>query len=291
MKKQTIRLTENELHDIIKETIQTIVQDSNSNHIVDVNSIDISKIDIEILKKAYVDFRLMPKRISHDNVLSNIPQLNEAEGDEMPADNIVIEIRKKYHLDEYLAFKLEANNNIYIYIITACIGENDKLIEDDMRKMGYFLGCKGEIQIIYGMAFQTLQFEPYSQMQNDETKNIKNVFNFLYHWTPEYCIDNILKNGLIPNHQNKFFNYPNRIYLMKGDSSFSEIEKLGRNLCKVNTNEQNNGTYFLLKVDINNLSDDIHFYYDSNSSIGIYTEQQIPPCNIQVINKINFNES
>lgn len=74
-----IRLTEDELHDIIKETNQTIVQDSNSNHIVDVNSIDISKIDIEILKKAYVDFRLIPKRISHDNVLSNIPQLNELE--------------------------------------------------------------------------------------------------------------------------------------------------------------------------------------------------------------------
>ena len=30
----------------------------------------------------------------------------------------------------------------------ACIGNNDKLIEDDMNKMGYFLGVRGDIQNI-----------------------------------------------------------------------------------------------------------------------------------------------
>lgn len=288
MKKQIIRLTESDLYRMIKESVQTILRNNDSEEEFDINSIDISDIDIEILKQSYIDLRLVPTRISYDDPLSNFNNINESEGDIMPPDNVVKTIIQKYHLNSQLVVKVEASNKIYIYIINACIGHNEKLIEDDMKKMGYFLGIRGRVQNIQGMLFQTLQFEPYSQMQNDETTNIKQAYDHLYHWTPKYNVNNILQNGLIPSHKNKMFNYPQRIYLMKGNCDLFQMEDLGQRLCSVNTDKRNNGKYVLLKIDLTNIGDDIHFYYDSNASIGIYTEQAIPPTSIKVVNEFTF---
>lgn len=288
MKKKKVKLTEQDLHNIIKETVQAILKDKKNETDFNINSIDISKIDIEILKQAYIDLRLVPSRMSHNSPILDLLNINESVNDIMPPDNVVKEIIQKYHLNSQIVVKIEANNKIYIYVITACIGVNDKLIEDDMQKMGYFLGCKGKIQKIQGMYFQALQFEPYSQIQNDETANIKNHYKCLYHWTPEYYLNDILQNGLIPNHQNKMFNYPHRIYLMKGDSNLHEMEDLGQRLCFVNTDQRNKGKYILLKIDLSNIDDSVHFYYDSNSEIGVYTEQGIPSNAINVIQSFMF---
>ena len=288
MKKQIIRLTESDLYKMIKESVQTILQNNGNKDGFDINAIDISEIDIEILKQSYIDLRLVPTMTVYGDPLSSIPNVNEARGDIMPPDNVVNSIIQKYHLNSNLVVKAEAYNKIYIYIINACIGQNEKLIEDDMNKMGYFLGLRGQVQIIQGMLYQVLQFEPYSQMQNDETTNIKQLYKYLYHWTPKYNLNNILKNGLIPNHQNKMFNYPQRIYLMKGDCDLFQMKDLGQQLCFVNTDQRNNGKYVLLRIDLTNIGDDVHFYYDSNASIGIYTEQAIPLASIKVINEFTF---
>ena len=44
----------------------------------------------------------------------------------------------------------------------------------------------------------------------------------------------------------------------------------------------------MLGIDIMNLNDNVRFFLDPNSTIGIYTEQQIPPENINVIRKEQF---
>ena len=51
MKKQIIRLTESDLYKMIKESVQTILQNNGNKDGFDINSIDISEIDIEILKQ------------------------------------------------------------------------------------------------------------------------------------------------------------------------------------------------------------------------------------------------
>lgn len=171
---------------MIKESMQTILQNNDNENDFDINSIDISDIDIEILKQSYIDLRLVPTMTVYGDPLSNIPNVNEAKGDIMSPDRVVHQIIQRYHLNQQLFVKREAYNKIYIYIIMSCLGNNEKLIEDDMNKMGYFLGIRGQVQNIQGMLFQTLQFEPYSQMQNDETTNIKQVYNHLYNWTAKY---------------------------------------------------------------------------------------------------------
>lgn len=155
-----IKLTEKQLYNIVKESVKSILQNKFNEDDFDVNSINISDIDINILKQAYIDLRLIPTITVYGDILSDLPNINESIGDAMPPDEVVSKILKKYHLNQNLISKREGYNNVFIYIITACIGVNDKIIEDDMKKMGYFIGCKGNIQTIDNMKFQVLQFEP-----------------------------------------------------------------------------------------------------------------------------------
>lgn len=284
MDKEIININKDDLANIIFESVRRIINESNGM----AYDIDISEISIDDLRKAYKDFRLIPIQSCFDDVLYSPRVIKEAFGDTLQPDTVVQKIINKYGLPERCVLKKEAYNKIYIYIVTAAIGINDKLIEDDMSKMGYYLGFKGKIQDVDGMKFQTLQFEPSSQLQNDETDNIISMYNVLYHWTPSYLLDSIMQNGLIPSHKNKFFNYPPRTYLMKGDSNDRYILGLGQSLCSLNDNQNNNGEYALLEVNIENIDDNVRFYYDSNSEIGIYTEQPISKDRIKIINIFQF---
>ena len=293
MAKKKYKIFEDKLRNIIYESVKEVLKEggeSNCNYdnAPNVNDIDISQIDIEVLKWAYRDLRLTPTTVSYGDVLSKPMAIKEAQGDIMPPDNVVNKIIQRYHLDPQLVFKVEAHHKIYIYVITAVIGINDKLIEDDMKKMGYFLGAKGDVQNINGMIFRPLQFEPTSQVQNDETTNIKSKHKVLYHWTPTYCVKDITQNGLVPSHNNELFSFPPRIYLMKGDSNMAQMLNLGFQLCIHNTNPNNNGEYALLSVNIKDLDDSVRFYYDPNSEIGIFAENAIPSDKIKVVRKANF---
>ena len=283
MAKQIIRLTENELKKIVLESVKRVLNESSL-----VDEIDITQIPIEILRQGYFDYRLVPQSMMYGNVLYEPATITEAVKDILPPDTVVNNIVQKYGIPQRLVLKIEHYHKIYVYVITACIGQNDKLIEDDMNKMGYFLGAKGEIVEIEDMRFQTLQFEPSSQLQEDITDLIKSKFGILYHWTPSYCIEGIQREGLIPSHKNEVFDYPPRTYLMEGDSSDEQMWGLGQQLCIQNNNPNNNGVYNLLIVDIENLDNNIRFFYDPNSEIGIYTEQTIPNDKIQIGRTVHF---
>lgn len=283
MAKQIIKLTKNKLKEILAETVKRVL---NRGSFAD--DIDITQIPIEALKQGYFDYRLIPQSIMYGNPLYEPDTITEAVNDILPPDTVVNNIINKYHLPQQLVIKVEHYHKIYVYVITAYIGKNDKLIEDDMNKMGYFLGARGEVVEIQNMRFQTLQFEPSSQLQEDITDLVKSKFDILYHWTPSYCVEGIQYNGLIPSHKNEVFNYPPRTYLMEGNSSDEQMWNLGQQLCIKNNNPNNNGTYNLIIVDIENLDNSIRFFYDPNSEIGIYTEQPIPSNRIQVGKTVQF---
>lgn len=252
------------------------------------DEIEISKIPWDDLKLLCKDYSLLPTPLGFDESLDKMFLIKEAFGDIQPPDNVTNQIIKKYGLNNTLVYKIEHHNKIYVYIINACIGHNDKVIEDDMNDMGYFLSVRGKKEIRNGILFQALQFEPYSQMQDDETNNVKAKYKTLYHWTPKYNLGDIMANGLVPSHKNEVFNYPPRTYLMKGDCDNDKIAILGQRLCFVNHNPQNDGNYVLLAINITNLDDNIRFYLDPNSDIGIYTEQVIPKNNISIKDNVQF---
>ena len=133
-----------------------------------------------------------------------------------------------------------------------------------------------------------MQFEPYCQLQKDETDEIKSQCNVLYHWTPEYNIESIMGQGLIPLHENPIFNYPPRTYLVKDNCDSEYLLNFGNALCVTNKNPKNNGSYVLLSVNIKNLDGSIRFYYDPNFGYGVFTEQPIPKETLTVVSKNTF---
>lgn len=288
MTKHTIKLTKEELRKLVREDVRGYLRDMANTTQTKPEGIDMSKIGIEDLRQAYRDLRLDPVMVTYDDDLSLPTVIKEAYGDILPPDSVVHKITRKYKFATSLVNKVEANHSISIYIIVALIGDNVKLIETDMEKMGYFLAYTGDVQNVQDMDFVQLKFEPYCQMQYDETDNIKSQYNTLYHWTPEYNLDEIMVNGLIPSHRNSLFNYPPRTYLMSEDCDDSEMIGLGQKLCLFNKNTDNNGVYALLGIDIKDIDEDIRFYFDPNSSIGIYTEQVIPSGNIKEVSRQTF---
>lgn len=259
------------------------------NHIRDgfAYDFDITSISKESLEKCYKDLRLEPVSVLYGDPLSEPNYIKEAVKDSFPPDDALKRILRKYNLPDDCGKVIEHYHNIFVYVVVADIGENEKLIEADMDKLGYFLGYS-KIQIIDGKKYVILQFEPTCQLQDDITDEIKKKFDCLFHWTPSYNVDDIMRFGLKPSKGNRRFNYPLRCYLISGDSSKHQLFYLGQQLCLSNDDERNDGKYSLLSIDISDLDDKIRFYYDPNSEIGIFTEKSIPANKIYVCNEIRF---
>ena len=286
MEHKVIKLSEIDLHKIVKESVIKIL----SEEIEDIG-IDITKIPLQDLIKGYKDLSLAPVSNMYGHPLYEPVSLKEAVGDTYPPEEAIKMILQKYNLPETFGVQKEHFHNIRIYILIADIGNNEKLITEDMSKLGYFLSKVVQEVEIKGMGYHTLQFEPMSQLQEDITDKLKKKYNKLYHWTPAYNVKDIMKNGLVPNHGNDMFNYPSRTYLMVEDSDERKMYSMGQNLCINNKSSQNNGEYALLSVDITGLDEGVRFYYDPNSAIGIYTEQEIPSKKIQLVKTIQFVKS
>lgn len=276
-------MRQNDLEILVEKVVRRVLNEKFSNKLF-----DISHIDINDLKQIYRDLRLNPTLNSHTDILNRKNVLRESFGDILPPDEVVNKIIQRYHFPESTVFKMEASNYVSVYIIIADIGTNIEIVEEDMRRMGYFLGSVDEIQNVGNMSFRLLQFEPVSSKQEDKTIEVKNRYNYLLHWTPQYELSSILRKGLIPSHKNNSAYFPPRIYLIKPDVGFNTLEQLGQGLSTKNTNPNNNGNYCLLKVDISNLNDDVKFFDDPNCIGGLYTGSPISAENIEFINIYRF---
>lgn len=274
---------------LTKSQAESVTNEQYDNDNLLYGKLDINCLDSEGLEKDYDKIIIHPLSTTfYGNKLTDASPLKEAVGDIMPPDVVVSEIRKLFHLPEAYVYKLEHFHKIYVYIIIPEKVEDYEPIKETMEKMGYFLSQDNEKFATNGRRYRVLQFEPTSQLQDDETDSIKHENNKLYHWTPEYNVENILKNGLIPSHKNRVFNYPSRTYLMSDKYSQQEIFGLGQQLCIHSSDPQNTGTYGLLVIDVKNLPENIRLYLDPNSLIGIYTEQEIPSQYIHFVQYIQF---
>ena len=282
---RTIRLTDSEFDRIIRESVSGVLDDGpDPSDVVDINA-----IPVEVLRKAYIDYRLIPNSVMYGDRLHEPNTIKEAVGDIALPDQVVHDITAKYMLPPMFVRKVEHYHKIYIYVVTALIGKNAEMIEDDMGKLGYFLSRKGEIVNVDGMQYQVLQFEPSSQLQEDITDLVKSRYDVLFHWTPAYCVEGIMARGLVPSRSNELFKYPPRTYLMTGDANMHDLTYLGIQLCAANTDERNDGMYALILVTgVRNLDDSIRFFWDPNSNIGIYTEQPIPSGHTRLLNIVRL---
>lgn len=156
------------------------------------------------------------------------------------------------------------------------------------------------VLIVVVVALFADKFEKYYKNQGNNVKNeqcsqlediteiVKSKFDILYCWVPMYCIDNILRDGLLPKHQKDACDHISRIYLMDGNSTDKYMLHIGQLLCYANKNPNNNGDYSLLRIDIEDIDDCIRFYNDPHDMFGFFTEQSISTDRIQVDHAVRF---
>lgn len=165
----------------------------------------------------------------------------------------------------------------------------NKLIRT-MQLCGYFLSAP-KMNVLRNRDGQktTLQFEP--KYDHDVKDDILKGEKELLHITLSKNVEKIKSIGLTPSSKNKFFNYPERIYLLKGSIPYEDILDLAELLASVynynNKGEKRDYDYSLLHLDVNKLPDTIRLFPDSNfESYGLYTIDNIPPSVITKIERL-----
>lgn len=254
----------------------------------------------KIVSEALTEYFVENNKPTYNNPLTLYPfyVLNET-----LLHSVSVEKVKEY-IKDY--FKLNDDNfhisnvknvsvlNVYVYLTQI----NVEMLEKAMNYLGWFLSYpkinyilqmkemykNGKIDNVY----LTLQFEP--KHQNNITDIIKKQEKTLIHITPSYYIGKIKKIGFSPRTKNKKFDYPNRVYFLRGSVDDNEILKFAEILNYNNENPTNYGKYAVITIDVNKLSDTIELFYDPNFDVGVYTCDNIPPNVISNIREIQLKD-
>ena len=214
-------------------------------------------------------------------------KLNESLIQTYPIDKTVKYIRNYFNLKEDMVVPIKNEDGIYIVVYMPNFGDNLEYMLKAMQFCGYYLASPRK-ELVEKDKWVELQFEPVHVVDNSQ--QIRKEERVLYHLTPSYNEGKIKNYGFIPKSKNSKFDYPDRIYLIRGCASREEIFNIGQQLYKNNKSERNNGLYTLYTIDLDKLPKNIRLFNDQNYSYGVYTTDNI---NIDAIikkEKLNFKD-
>ncbi len=239
----------------------------------------LNSITDDDIKKIWIDYNNIRKIASHTNPLTTDMCLSMNEGliSTYPIDKTIEYISSYFDFipQQIEIKKAKSENDIdYIIVYIPVINDNLGIIKKSMSLCGYFLGFPKEHEIKQGQ-FNWLQFEPI--VQKNESDKIRKEENKLYHITPHYNLGKIKNIGFSPHSKNELFNYPNRVYFLRGSLNNENIQYIAKQLNKYNSSEGNDGKYVLLTIDIEKIPKDIKMYLDPNYPYGIFVTENIKP--------------
>lgn len=240
-------------------------------------NLDLSKIPIKTLKKQYVNFKSIVKSppTFGDPLMpiSKKNRLNEGNNRKtFDIEDVKKTILKNYKLEEEQFIISLENNDIKVALFVPHIGDNEELIIEDMKSLGYYETIRGIVEID-DMEYTMIRFDPrYPKDITGEVHKMK----FIKHLTPKYNLDSIKENGFVPLHKNEVFKYPPRIHFLKESIDEKNLLYLGEQLCEHNSNKENDGTYIMFTLDVSRIPKNVKFIGDSCYEYGICTENKIP---------------
>lgn len=199
-----------------------------------------------------------------------------------------------YRLESWQIEIFVTNKDNYGFQITIPSSEgNDEEINDAMERMGYFLSkTKEAYNFDEGEVWATYQFEP--KFQPNETQTIKEEIFALYHVTPVYNKEKIMKNGLCPKSRNSEFSYPSRVYFFTDKFSQAAVRKHIENFhdteSQRNEVDRTQGIYSLFEIKVDDLPDSVELHYDMNLDGAVWTTSNIPPQIIAFLKDFDLNK-
>lgn len=140
-----------------------------------------------------------------------------------------------------------------------------------MALCGYF---RSHSNMTHEPEYAYIQFEP--RKQNNANEEVRSM-DYIYHVSPVYNKNKILANGLTPKSKNNLFDYPDRVYFFKQDTTEEEIKSFTSFLSQENTSLGNNKQYTIFVIDVKSIPETVNFYLDGNYSNGLYTTDNISP--------------
>ena len=258
MAKKIIRLTEDDLHNIVKQISEGLIKSYN----MDLCKSYMKKKFPNILKIVSLKYNPYKKRGK-----GNEPQYNDFVGIKLDCNDISnfteiiktannllgwftshIDIEKRVN-NGYIPYRFFNFNGEFI-----CTSKSGKEID-----LYDFLSQEPQL-ISFSIIVEAKFSDIYHQKPNE-------VF---YHATDKSVLQKILTKGLVPRSEG---NFPERIYLGK---SLSDI----KDMVQDNINQ-----IVILKVDVSNIKL-FKLYRDQRNSTAVYTYDNIPPSQIQVQNTL-----
>lgn len=251
MGKKIIRLTESELRNLIENTVSNVLKktpkDEEYSQDKEIEQF-LASLSGEEKKKLWVDYSQIDKAATYANPLTIAmlyrDTLKEGLVRTYPIEKTISYIKSYFGLDDKQIHAIKAENGInHIRVIIPTIGNNLEIMKKAMDLCGYYLGAPKE-EHVKPNAWVYLQFEP--KFQKNESEHIRKEEVALYHLTPKYNMKKIQNIGFSPKTKNELFNYPDRVYFLRGSISDTEIINIATQLYDANSSKGNIGIYALL---------------------------------------------
>lgn len=187
-------------------------------------------------------------------------------------------LRKRYKENAIVKI-VDNENGVKVFdIVVGDLDVNQNIVDKDMSLCGYFPSVVEKSPKTFS---RLIRYEPRHQSKvNEKVQETR----FLYHFTQSNKVSKILKNGLESRTNNKYFTYPDRIYLMLYEPTLSDIKQMRREFERasyIDGKEVYRGEYCLLRVDCKGITND--FFYDPNALDCVYTKENIPQDRIKVV--------
>lgn len=275
-----VNLNERQLKNIIKEAIKHTLKEikqNNDNAFKIEDYIDLNSLSDEQLQSANTDLSIF----LYGNGLGESIQIIDGKikiyetsnNYTLPYEEVKEELKKKFKLDDWQIIDDIGANKVKLILVYSDIGNNSKILIEKMKLIGWYKSYITPSRLIRGIPFRAISFDPIYQESINE---LVRSWRFLYHISPIANKESISKNGLIPSSQNKKFDYPPKVHLLKPWHSDKQLLGVARQLYAADNSQSNDGTYCLFQVAINKIPEEVEFYFDPRYEDGVYTKQTIP---------------
>ena len=278
----------NDFKNIISESLKKIINNGNENEIDIIRIFNLNDIPIDEIRYQYRDLSFTVSSSGYGGrFMGNNGQIiNEDINSTLSIDETKNEIQSKFKFKDWQFTTQMGANGIELIVLYPGIFKNTSLIKSAMEACGWSVSTKGWA-VFNHMLWRAISFDPMFQ---DDIYNEALKHNFLYHWTPLYNYEQIMKEGLKPRSENKLFDYPDRLHLLKGNTPQDEILKIGNLLYQNNKNKKNNGQYVLLQIKVSMLNN-VEIFYDPRYEWGYYVKNNIPSNIIKPLFGFDFKNS
>lgn len=272
---------------IIKEALNEAMMETSNNVGLDIERLfHFSEIPTNELASQYCDLSFIVSTSGYGGHFMGTDGriLKEEAHETLSIEETKSEIINKFKFKDWQFATQRGANNIQLVLLYPGILKNSKLLKEAMSACGWSLAYKSHI-FKNKMLWRAMSFEPIFQ---ENVANEARKEKFLYHWSPFYNLEKIMAQGLLPKSKNQFFDYPERLHLIKGNTSSKDIMFLGKQLSDTNKTKQNNGKYILFSIATDKIPITDEIYYDPRYEEGYYMKVPISANAIKPIFGYNF---